>query len=143
MMAAMRTVSVPPGVTRTSGEPTGGGVRLRGVKMAVQTAATGSGSSGSGQVPVMLTASYGQPSARACVIPATSGGPCRTRPPGRKSRVARTTRHASDDSTPGSSLTAAISAGSRAAGVGRRGGVVFGERSIRANSGPPVVTQQV
>ena len=83
MMAAMRTVSVPAGVTRTSGEPTGGGARRRGLKMVEQTAATGSGSPGSGQAPVRRTASYGQPSARAWVMFATSGGPCMTRPPGR------------------------------------------------------------
>jgi hypothetical protein len=40
MSAPIRTVTVPDGVISTSGEPSGGGGRRRGVKTAEQTATT-------------------------------------------------------------------------------------------------------
>ncbi|OQC29208.1 MAG: hypothetical protein BWX70_01613 [Verrucomicrobia bacterium ADurb.Bin070] len=83
MSAPIRTFTVPDGVISTSGEPSGGGARRRGVKTDEQTATSGSSLSGAGHAPVKVARAYGHPAAGASVRSATSGGPCITRPPGR------------------------------------------------------------
>ena len=56
MSAVILTFTVPEGVISTSVDPSGGASSRRGVKTAVQTAASGSSLAGSGQRPVTVAA---------------------------------------------------------------------------------------